>query len=92
LAEIHRLLPLIAARKTMELLEEFKNAHAKIAAVPASVEEWVEIHQFLNEVHDKQDNQKQRTTFVEELYGLMHKHGNLRLLFESPYCMTPAPL
>ena len=72
---INDLLPRIANKKTQELLEELKQSHDKISAIPITVEEFVNLTQHLVECADKMDDYDIRYDHIIAMYALMAEHG-----------------
>jgi dynein heavy chain len=73
-SDIESLLPQVAREKCAELLTELKDANNRISAIPATVEEFVEIMAFLSQVQDRRSHTQDRFLFIEQMYGLMAEH------------------
>mmetsp|Transcript_44339 Transcript_44339/g.86753 ORF Transcript_44339/g.86753 Transcript_44339/m.86753 type:complete len:4144 (+) Transcript_44339:98-12529(+) len=71
--ELKALIPAVAREKASALLEELKQSKDKVAGIPATVEDFVELMNFLTKTADETDKLAARYMFISEMYGLIHE-------------------
>ena len=74
LREVQELMPRVTAEKTKELLEEMTEANARISKIPATVDDFVAIMDFLALMQQNQDETDDRHQFISSMYKLIEKH------------------